>query len=164
MQFQTIPEQLVSMAWALLFGAFCGAVYDAVRAVRFFLTEDKKGSLWAANVFDVLYSVFLAASYSIMVYLVNSGKNRWYLLFSAAAGFVLYRVSVGRIVLPLLKRTAAILRRILLKTVKIALIPMRSLIKMIKTVLKKLSARRKYKKTEKERSRRAKVFQAGRGR
>lgn len=119
MQFIVISEQLASVLWSLLLGCFFAVCYDALRVVRMLLVGQgirkwrilgkvptvtlHHGSMGDhlqmlfTNISDVLYSIFAAASFCIFLYHVNSGRFRWYLLFACAIGFILYRLSLGRL-------------------------------------------------------------------
>lgn len=132
MQFIVISDQLISALWALFLGCFFAACYDAVRVIRMILCADSarvpsfvkklpslslrkrtvgsRISVLIANVFDVLYSLFAASAFCIFVYYVNNGRFRWYLLFCCAVGFVLYRLSAGRLTVITLSYAAGILR------------------------------------------------------
>lgn len=164
MQFITLPEQFLSMLRALIFGAACAAAYDGVRALRRFIIPQGKGEIALANAFDILYGVILGCAYSIFLFIANNGKNRWYLLFSVFTGFVLYRLSVGKIIDFVLKKTADVMRKILIWLMKTVTYPVKSFVKLIKKALDLLDERRKYKKSEKEKARRSKTSRAGRER
>lgn len=132
MQFIVISDQLVSVAWALLLGAVLALCYDGLRILRMpifsdgvrvipflrrlpavTLPESGTGSvpeLILINVFDVLYSVFAAAAFSVFIFHFNSGHFRWYIFLSSVAGFALYRLSIGRLVMLCAGYTAGILR------------------------------------------------------
>lgn len=162
MQFITLQEQLLSMLRALIFGAACALVYDGVRALRRFILPAGRGTVTLANVFDVIYGIFLGAAYSVFVFIANSGKNRWYLLFSCAVGFALYRLSAGRVISPVLQRAADILRKISGIVLKIISYPLKISEKLIKTAHRKAAARKRYKRIEKEKALRSKTSRAGR--
>ena len=164
MQDIVISRQLVTVLWALLFGAGCAAAYDGVRFFREFLFGDGRGSVTGANVLDLIYFVALGCAFSVFLFIANSGRFRWYLLFGAAAGFFLYRVSVGRLVKLILSRTAQLLRRAAGAVLRVIAFPARAVCKILKRTAGGIASRLKHKKEEKEKLRREKLLRSGRRR
>lgn len=135
MQFIVISDQLASLLWSLLLGAAFAGCYDALRVVRMLLAaqgirklkiteriptvtvfKGKVGDhlqMLFANITDVLYSLAASASFCIFLYYSNSGRFRWYLLLGCVAGFVLYRLSIGRVVTAVLGYITGIIRTVI---------------------------------------------------
>lgn len=164
MQFIVLSQQLLSVLQALIFGAVSCAVYDGVRLLRYILRPEGRGSITLANIFDVIYSVALGCAFSIFLYIVNNGRFRWYLMAGAVFGFALYRLSLGRLTVPVLRRIAKLFRKTLCFVLRTAAIPFRAVIKLVKIAAGRISLRRKNKRLEKEKLLREKTAGSGRKR
>lgn len=166
MQFIVISEQLRTALYALLFGAAAAGVYDGVRLFRSLTLAQGRGSVTFANILDVLYAVVLGCSYSVFLFAENNGRYRWYLLFSAVLGFVLYRLSLGRLVKRTVFRAAAFVRKAVQLLLKLLWRPFRALGKAVGKAFGKMSTaivrRRQKKKQNAEMRRREKTAESGR--
>lgn len=162
MQDIVLSQQLMSLLQALLFGACSAAAYDGVRFLRLVFFGNGRGSITAANIADILYGAAAGCAFSVFLFIANNGRFRWYLLLSAVLGFALYRLSLGKIVLKILKFTAKIFRRFAGWILKFVYLPVSAITKLIKTVAGKVSLRRENTRRKKEELRRKNNFIAGR--
>ncbi len=165
MQFISPSRQLTAILWAVIFGAACAAVYDGVRFLRRLFLPEKENAVSTVfvNILDVIYSAALGAGFSVFLFAVNSGRFRWFLLLGAAAGFSLYRLSAGRIVNAVTEKIAAVVKRTAGFILRVLMIPLKAVLKILKTAVLGIKRRRDDKKTEKEKMRRSKSVSSGRG-
>ena len=121
-----ISQSALSMLYlyALLLGVGLGAVYDLLRISRVFLgvhysrraakrlqqiklpllkPRRRRGEsrMLGAVVFfeDLLFCLFAGIALILLFYAANNGKIRFPAFLCAAAGFLLYRVTIGRLVM-----------------------------------------------------------------
>ena len=116
----TLSGQVTGFLFSLALGALLAVFYDFIRAAR----DAGLNSFVAVFIGDLLF--FIISALTVFIYLVGTtnGQVRGYILFSAAVGFMLYRITVGKAVYffvsGLFKYTLTVFRRlseILLKTV-----------------------------------------------
>ena len=73
----------------------------------------KRGAVPFLLVFltDLIWMLLVGAVFSVWVYRVNDGAFRWFIAFSAVAGFAVWHATLGRISLLCAEAIAAFLRR-----------------------------------------------------
>ena len=117
--------------YSLLLGVFFGAVYGLFKFRRLYFSlnyrgiKDRKGK----NVFeiiivffeDVFYSFVCAVSTCIFIYYMNAGRFRGIVLIGCAIGFIVYKNTIGNLVLKLsgyiLQFVFLVLKKLFLYTV-----------------------------------------------
>lgn len=89
-------DQLVTIAGALVYGVAACLVYDLLRALR------KAGcnSFWEVFAGDVIYCFLAGVTFFLLSLARTGGELRGYVLASAAAGFIICRISLSRIFFP----------------------------------------------------------------
>ncbi len=99
-------QMLQAALYAVLVGAFLGAVYDLFRISHLAMEHEHGGSaigegLRSAVIFvgDLLYAVFSALVICILLYHTNYGRVRYFMLLGALAGFLLWRFTAGRLIM-----------------------------------------------------------------
>jgi uncharacterized membrane protein YedE/YeeE len=123
---------LARLYWyALLLGVGLGAFYDALRITRVFLgvhysrgtarkleqidlpllgTRKRRRESRCLGVVtffeDLLFCILAGVALILLFYVQNNGKVRFPVFFCAAAGFLLYRATLGRLVMPFLEAIA----------------------------------------------------------
>ena len=130
------------------FGFLIGFVYDFALFVRELLSSKK--AAWIIQ--DVLFSVAATISMYLMFLAYSNGEIRVILIFSAAAGFVIYKLTVGKPVKKILSKIGKTIDKvveILLKPFKAVSAFTETQIKKIKTKLKTFIIDKKRKAKEK---------------
>lgn len=93
-----VGNQTVTFLYSLILGVILCVFYDFIRALR------KAGfdSFWAVFLTDIVFWVFSA--FAVFIFLISrtNGEIRGYVLFSAVAGFWLFRISFSKFLFPLL--------------------------------------------------------------
>lgn len=99
-------QMLYAAFWAVLVGSFLGAVYDIFRIVHLAMKHDHKASalgegLCCAIIFigDILYALFSAVTICILLYHTNYGRVRYFMFLGAFVGFLLWRFTVGKLLM-----------------------------------------------------------------
>lgn len=107
--FFSVDEELRLFGLSCLFGAAFGVVYDLFRTVRLLLPHN--GAMVAAEdiAFLALYGVFLPAFASAAA----RGELRFYFALGNIIGFVLYIATVGTAVVGVMRRIAALLKKLI---------------------------------------------------
>ncbi len=121
-----IAEQWKTMAQSCIMGLIFGAGYDIIRVlqvlcgIRSKKHEKLKHTLskgppvfWLYFVGDLAYMLLVTAVSSIFLGEYNHGMLRWYLVLPCVAGLLLYRHTVGRLVMAVSETIAGLLRRVL---------------------------------------------------
>lgn len=150
-----VSAQWRSVAFAVLFGVLAGVLYDFLRVLRIlcgvrtgeakiaplrrplpFLPADffeRKPAGRGRRIFhvtlvflcDLLWLPTVGALFSVFVYWQNDGVFRFYMLFAAFLGFLLYIRTVGRLVLHIAERLALLLRILLFYATLLLSLPLR---------------------------------------
>ena len=140
-----IPDQLRAVLVFFLSGVAFGAIRDIVRFIGMTAgcvpVPERRGKnvrpkespapsrfvrfLRRTSVFsaDVLFFLFVAATFAVMTYALCRGRFRSYSVFSAAAGLYLYSVLPGKAIRVPLEWGALILRRAFRAAVRVLAIP-----------------------------------------
>lgn len=169
----------------LCLGVILGAVYDFFRVLRISRkgTDDLSGGIYDkirpkksisklqkllrltdnALTFteDILFWMIVFASEAIYIYYINDGEPRIDCFILSVAGFMLYRISIGRIVVYLSQQIIFFVRCLLFWTTYIIMYPVRIIWKFIYSAADKAvnlvftaidnARRRKYSKRAKKR-------------
>jgi len=105
-----IEKQLIIVGYSIILGLIFGVLYDIIRIVHILCgiasySGEKQVLLRGKVPFviffitDLLYMLCVTAILSFFTYWMNSGVPRFFIIFSSAAGFVLYLMTVGRLVM-----------------------------------------------------------------
>lgn len=134
-----MSQQLQAMGLAILCGVIIGALYDCFRLVRVFfgITEYARighrlyrvdfpligtverpdvgkflrvAQFWVVLVGDLLFAVLSGCIFSVFIYAAASGCFRWFYLFFACVGFLLYYFTVGHLVMTVSDVISCVLR------------------------------------------------------
>ncbi len=121
----SLYNQLLTVLFSFVLGIPCGLLYDLFKVIRCALMpsytekfiskhinkeykrienpikEKKSSSKIPLYIFigilDVLYFIFLIPVFCIFTYIMNDGILRWYIFFFSLLGFVVYKITIGRI-------------------------------------------------------------------
>lgn len=100
--------------YSLIIGALLGIVYDIFRIQRITMASDVKHLQIIKDIIifieDIIFSVISAVVIIIMIFHVNNGRIRWFALFGAGIGFLIYYHTAGRIVMICSERIIAFIR------------------------------------------------------
>ncbi len=161
MQDFIVLEQLKIMMFSLVLGCFFGLIYDIIRVFRKLLIYDGKSKICRVvskvvfvQLSDIVYFLILAVSFCVFLFYFNSGRFRWYLLFSLLAGFFGYDLTIGKLVRKVLYQIVKLLRAIFRLLIIMPIGKLVSLIAVAVSPVKEyIEFRSELKFTEKEKSR-----------
>ncbi|MBQ7334900.1 MAG: spore cortex biosynthesis protein YabQ [Clostridia bacterium] len=151
-----------ALAWlylyALILGMCLGAIYDLLRITRVFLgvhysrraakrlqeirlpflspyRKKKENRALGIVVFfeDLFFCIFAGIAMILLFYIQNNGKIRFPAFLCAGAGILLYRATLGRLVMLFSEVIAFVIETAVRYTVFFLLYPVRKLAKFIKT-------------------------------
>ena len=141
-----------SMAWVLflsvLLGAFFGLVYDGIRFFRelFCLKVAGKYRRVALAVafaitllLDLIFFLFCGAAISIFLFYTNDGIFRLSSVTMTVVGFLIYRVTIGKIIYALLKFLEKIFKKVVIFSVNAIAFPIKSVYNILVKVSERLS-------------------------
>lgn len=152
----SIYNQLLTVIFSVVLGAFCGILYDLVKIFRKILVKEynkklinkqskkqykgisnpifkrksKKYKIYSyiiTMLFDIFYFIILTPVFCIFTYIMNNGIVRWYIFVFSLIGFVLYKVSIGRISGSIIDSFSFQLRILILYLIKFIKIPLKKL-------------------------------------
>lgn len=152
----SIYNQLLTVLFSVVLGAFCGILYDLVKIFRkilvpeynkklinkqskkqykgisnpIFKRKSKKYKIYSyiiTMLFDIFYFIILTPAFCIFTYIMNNGIVRWYIFVFSLIGFVLYKVSIGRISGSIIDCFSFQLRILILYLIKFIKIPLKKL-------------------------------------
>ena len=161
----TYSQQLSTFVISLITGAFLGAVYDAIRILRCIFGVryyNKNKPFWSDKVksrkargltrlkesilifiTDILFFVFSGVTIAIIVYYVNSGIVRWYILMLCLFGFLAYYFTVGRLVIRIADRVATVIRLFASSIVYLLVYPLKPIVPLTKRIFLLLKSKPK---------------------
>ncbi|MGN1128475.1 MAG: spore cortex biosynthesis protein YabQ [Candidatus Flemingiibacterium sp.] len=90
-------EMWATLLYSLIVGAALGALWDIIRVPRLMLSG--RFELIAAFFGDILFFTLAGITMTIFVFETCYGLARGYALFGAAAGFIVWRLTLGRLTL-----------------------------------------------------------------
>ena len=96
----SLSEQLTTLLAAFVLGLFAGVVYCVFGAVRMILRKK-----YMVFILDVTFMVLLTFSTVLFSIGYSRGYTRYFTVMGELAGFVLVRISVGRIIKFLVYKT-----------------------------------------------------------
>lgn len=116
----TVSEQMWCLFCSLLSGLVIGVIYDILRVIRNFIFTGKISVFICDFLFVAVFaviSVFFSMAFS-------RGNTRYFIVMGETAGFLLFKVTLGRITLPcagfIIKSFKLIFNKILIKSKKIS--------------------------------------------
>ncbi len=119
---------------AFLIGVALGVLYETVRIAKMLLGVGEEGGRIkriASVIFlfltDLIFCLLFASSAILLTYNIGGGVFRGCVYLCMGVGLILYRVSVGRLIEKAERFVTSIIKRVLRKTVKIALVPIRAI-------------------------------------
>ncbi len=91
------------LVFSFIIGVLLGPVYDVFRIRRKAVKRMKRMKLDFVLTFieDILFSVFASITLILVCYKLYFGIPRWYSYASAIAGFFLWRITLGKLVMAL---------------------------------------------------------------
>ena len=132
----SITEQGAVFLFSCAVGGFLGAFYDVFRIIRVAFN-----SKWTAVFFqDLLFCVLSAFCIILLVFHTNSGTVRWFSLLGCFLCFVLYHMTVGKLVMLAAKKIIAFIKKALRILYNITLNPLKTALLFILRRLKKSAA------------------------
>lgn len=128
-------NQILIVFYSFIFGAFLGLVYDFTSIVGLIFgfkklnIKDKREILIKNNKWneklnkillclsDIIFFVIASVLIAIFVFGVNNGTVRWYILIGNLIGFVIYRITLGKLISILLSYISYFIRFLVYKTI-----------------------------------------------
>ena len=130
----SVTEQGIVFLFSCVVGGLLGAFYDVFRIIRIAF-----GSKWLSVFFqDLIFCVFSAFSIILLVFYTNSGTVRWFSLFGCFVCFVLYHMTVGRLIMFVSKKIIDFIKKVLKFIYKITVIPLKIAVLFIFKQIKRL--------------------------
>lgn len=121
--------------WSFVLGAALGAFYGALKFLRFTFTPGRAAVIAADIFFMLVWS--MAVFYFSLGYLM--GYVRAYVIIGSAAGFLLYRLTAGRLLFKLYAPLVRLAKKMLQKTCEKSKIFARYLLKIARKILYNIS-------------------------
>ena len=118
-------------------GVVLGAIYDFFRVLRI---SRKGGGNLSGGIYDRLKpkkDIKWLASEAIYIYYINDGEIRVDFFVLSLAGFMLYRISLGKVVIFLADRIIFFARCLLLRLIYIIIYPVRMMWKFVSAAIAK---------------------------
>lgn len=185
----SIYNQLTTVLFSIVLGAFCGILYDIVKIFRNVLVQNysekfkikhlnktfkginnpllnrisKKSKIYSyitIMLFDILYFILLTPIFCIFTYIMNDGIVRWYIFVFSLLGFTGYKISIGRLFGAIIDYFSFYLRILIIYLVKFIKIPFKRLNLRAKIDIIKAKAKNKN-KTKAEVGKRELIIQFG---
>lgn len=127
-------NQILIVFYSIFFGAFLGLVYDFtsivglilgfkklnIKVKREILIKNKwneKLNIILLCLSDIIFFVIASVLIAIFVFGVNNGTVRWYILVGNLIGFVIYRITLGKLISVLLSYISYFIRFLVYKTI-----------------------------------------------
>ena len=133
--FFDISDQVMLFFMAVLVGAGLGVIFDVFRVIRVVFPPAKKSGLTA--LMDIVF--WLIYAFTIFVYSVEYGRSQVRLFFfiGSIAGFVLYLLTVGNVVMGVIKKVCSIIAAALHFVYSYSISP---IVKIVRVIYQKESA------------------------
>ena len=109
----SLSQQCMYFLWSVLLGAAVGVLYDIFRILRIALPHN------GVSVFfeDILFCVITCCMLILMIFCANYGIVRWFAVMGCAGGFMLYRETVGKVVIGAAERIILFFRKYIISPV-----------------------------------------------
>jgi hypothetical protein len=126
----------VVFMWALLWGALVYEIYEVFRCIRYFLNNGFLSTL----ICDILFMVISAFIVFIFALAYNFGEIRLYMLLGFSLSFFVLRITIGRVLFPVvitpMRKIFVFLKKLATKLLKSSLYLVYNLINKIKSKFK----------------------------
>jgi len=130
----SMTGQSVVFLFSCAVGGLLGAFYDVFRIIRIAFN-----SKWLTVFFqDLFFCVMSSFSIILLVFHTNSGTVRWFSLLGCFLCFVLYHMTVGKLVMLAAKIIIGFIKKVLDYIYKITVIPLKTAILYIVKQITKL--------------------------
>lgn len=96
----TLSEQMHTMLLSLVCGAALGAVYDVLRMLRYVFRKSKAYTFLS----DLLFMILCAFVTTLFSMGFTRGSTRYFTVLGELAGFLLVRLTVSRVSVPLFEK------------------------------------------------------------
>ena len=103
----SLTEQSISLVYAVILGLALGAVYDLLKIIRLTLNNKK----WLTFTLDIVFMLLFTFATVIFSMGYSRGSARYYILMGEAVGFLLFRFTLGRVILKLWGKFLPIFRK-----------------------------------------------------
>lgn len=140
-------SQYLCFVYSMLMGVVLGLIYDFFKIDRI-VFKRKKLFVFCEDLLFWLISAFIFFSFSVVF---SNGQIRGYLLFGSFLGFLLYRLTLSRILILIIipiKRIINIIKQFNLKVIKKLLFCIENIVKKTKIIVKKFFIFKKQKNIE----------------
>lgn len=167
----SMSQQLSTIIISLITGAFLGVIYDTVRFIRCALgikycnnsfkcsiktikTKEKtrltglKENI-IIHITDILFFIICGIVIAILVYYSNNGRVRWFIYFFSAIGFLIYYLTIGKIIIRLSGVITEVLKSIVYYTFYLIVYPLLPIRNFAKLLFTKIHTEFKIKKAKK---------------
>jgi spore cortex biosynthesis protein YabQ len=105
----SISAQTYVFLYAVALGAILCAVYDIFRILRVVFPPN----MFVALFQDVVYFIISAVICYAYILICNSGEIRWFILFGALIGWIIYYCTIGELVIRSAKAITAFLGKVI---------------------------------------------------
>jgi len=130
----SITQQSVVFLFSCVVGGILGVFYDVFRIIRIAFN-----SKWLSIFFqDLIFCVFSAFSIILLIFYTNSGTVRWFSLLGCFMSFVIYHMTVGRLIMFASKKIIEFIKKILAFICNITVIPLKKFILFMFKQIKRL--------------------------
>ena len=130
----SLTGQSIVFLFSCVVGGLLGAFYDVFRIIRIAFN-----SKWLSIFFqDLIFCILSAFSIILLVFYTNSGTVRWFSLFGCFACFVLYHMTVGKLIMFVSKKIIDFIKKVLGFIYKITVIPLKTAVLFILRQIKRL--------------------------
>ncbi|MBR0232348.1 MAG: spore cortex biosynthesis protein YabQ [Clostridia bacterium] len=108
---QAFARGLLLAAWAAAAGAFLCAVYDLFRLFRL----GRRPGAVPLFFSDLLFCAFVYAAFALLFFNLTHGRVRWFAFACAAAGFLLWRATFGKLLMRAAEKCLSVTKTTLAK-------------------------------------------------
>jgi len=123
----SMADQARFFLWTMILGAISGAVYDIFRIVRRIIRHPD----FLTQIEDLLYWLLISILIFYFILHRNSGEVRIYAIIGVFAGMCLYFATLSRLFIKASVFIIEIIKKILIATVHILLMPFRLIIRLL---------------------------------
>lgn len=124
--FFTVSEQTSQFLLSVVLGAVWGIIYDCFRVLRIIFPPARKKAFLCAS--DIVFVLCCALALFVFSFVFCRAQIRFFCIFGAAIGFVLYFYTAGYVVTSVIRAITEIIYRILRKVYFLLIAPVVNLI------------------------------------
>ena len=126
------PYQEIAYFSMSVIGILLGMVYDVFKIKRKMF-----GSFYIILFFDdFLFWIISAVSFILGIFVLNNGIFRWYELFFCIIGFIFYRLTLSKLIMPVFEFLIRIIKRALRFVFKLLSTPLKFAFKPVKILFR----------------------------